>query len=929
MKERLERNRARLTEADERRIWQAITDERRKTKKARPAWSRFRIPAFAGAAVVAALLVVTYLGQTPGDRSAIEEMAKPRAQRMDDRMERTAPAPETTAVFEEEAKAEADEAESVEGERKVEGREEKPVVHEVTDLVANSHSEVVRVEDPEEPEIEQDHAPSGGRPDLVKEKDAGTQEAPAPASPRLPDGKLSSKVGLTFDEDREKTSPPDAPSKEKSGRSDLVGEARQEAKGAPEPTLGEPRRMAVTSRMLAEPVTDTALRKTLPALSSTVSEEKKTGSLSGTVRDAETRKPIAWADVLIDGTGMGGISRQDGTFTIFNIPPGTYTVIVNMMGYARKIFEGVSIEAGKATSLHVELGERPTKIDTIGIGGKMEYDRKKSNTESNTDRENFKIRALNTVTDGLSRQPGVTMDAQGKVHVRGGRADATPFTVAAPADGSGWPVSVGGTDPVNGEAFDAMFFEHYGVNPFIDPEEDSLATFAVDVDRASYTLTRSYLYRNALPPKEGIRVEEFVNAFTHGYEPPKKDAFGIHLDAAPSPFGEGYVLLRVGLKGREVEVKDRKPAVLTFVIDVSGSMGREDRLELVKWSLLYLLDEMTGEDRIGIVVYGSQARVVLEPTAASDRRAIEKAIASLKPEGSTNAEAGLRVGYEMAGRAFRKDAVNRVILCSDGVANVGRTGAESILERIESEASKGIEITAVGFGMGNYNDVLMEQLADKGDGNYYYVDVTNEAKRVFRENLTGTLQTIAKEVKVQVEFEPGTVRRYRLLGYENRDVKDEDFRNDRVDAGEIGAGHEVTALFEVKLERKPKGKRLAVVRVRHEDPESGKVTERSESIGIGDVRKTWGDADPTFRIDAAVAEFAEILRKSYWARESRLDAAYRLARDAAHDLEESSEANELLDLIDRAERLMAKEAEWWKSDDSYRPAWEKNDQDDR
>lgn len=898
MKERLERNKARLTEAEERKIWQTIADER--TKGAKPWWKGFRLPAFAGAAAVAVLLAVTYLGQSPGDRAEIEKMAAPRAVRTEGLTERAAPA-ETTAtaavIHQGEALIDADEAEP------------SPVIPKAiaTDPAREKEAEPLKgTERVETPSASKDAAPSGGRADLVKEKETGTQEAKSDRPENPLAGKPAWTLGLADREDRVEA----VPSKGEMKRGGVLAEAREEAKDLPEPTLGEPRRMAVTSKTLAEPVTDTALQKMSPAPTSAAADEK-TGTLSGTVRDAETKKPIAWADVFLQGTGKGGISQNNGTFTVFNVPPGTYTVVVNMMGYAPRTFEGVSIVAGHVTTLHVELGESDTKTEAIEVGAQREVDVKSSSTNSTIVRD---------------KKIGYSAPMAG-LHKRGGRANETRFLSAAPADESGWPISVGGTDPVNGQAFDAMFFEHYGVNPFIDPEEDSLATFAVDVDRASYTLTRSYLYRNALPPKEGVRVEEFVNAFTHGYEPPKKDAFAVHLDAAPSPFGEGYVLLRVGLKGREIEVKDRKPAVLTFVIDVSGSMGREDRLELVKWSLLYLLDEMNSGDRIGIVVYGTQARVVLEPTDASDRRAIEKAIASLKPEGSTNAEAGLRVGYEMAGRAFRKDAINRVILCSDGVANVGRTGAESILDVIENEASKGIEITAVGFGMGNYNDVLMENLADKGDGNYYYVDVTNEAKRVFRENLTGTLQTIAKEVKVQVEFEPGTVRRYRLLGYENRDVKDEDFRNDRVDAGEIGAGHEVTALFEVKLEREPKGKKLAVVRVRHEDPETGKVTERSESIGLGDVRASIEKADPTFRIDAAAAEFAEILRKSYWARGSTLDAVYRLARDAAHDLRESAEADELIDLVDRAERLMAKEAEWWKKDSGgeYRPAWEKED----
>ncbi len=499
-----------------------------------------------------------------------------------------------------------------------------------------------------------------------------------------------------------------------------------------------------------------------------------------------------------------------------------------------------------------------------------------------------------------------------------------------------WPISVGGNAPVNGEAFDSMFFRHYGVNPFVDPEDDRLATFAVDVDNASYAMTRSYLERGELPPAASVRVEEFVNSFKHHYAPPEvsdvadrdgsaqRDAFAVHLEAAPSPFGEGLTLLRVGLKGREVSAENRKPANLTFVIDVSGSMAREDRLELVKRALYLLLDQMDRGDRVGIVVFGSNARTVLPPTSLRDRREIERAIASLAPEGATNTEEGLRVGYAMAGRAFARGAINRVVLCSDGVANVGNTGAGTILPEIKAEARKGIELTTVGFGMGNYNDVLMEKLADQGDGNYYYVDRLDEARRVFVENLTGTLQTIARQVKIQVEFDPGTVRRYRLLGYENRDVADRDFRNDKVDAGEVGAGHEVTALFEVKLEKEPRTATLATVRVRYEDPGSGEVHEVERAMGLRDVERSLRDADPTFRMDAAAAEFAEILRHSYWAKDSSLDPVAALAKSAARELSGQDDVQELVELVQDAERLWpsGKPAEWR---DDVRPKWDPDD----
>jgi Ca-activated chloride channel family protein len=541
-------------------------------------------------------------------------------------------------------------------------------------------------------------------------------------------------------------------------------------------------------------------------------------------------------------------------------------------------------------------------------------------TKSSTTRPSMSGDALSGLSvESLKDATGLkagTLSGGGEQHVRGGRSGERPLVidglkmgVPAPASPPVVPTT-GGNKLPNDEAFDSMFFRNYGVNPFITTDEDPLSTFAVDVDAGSYTLTRRYLELGELPPADAVRVEEFVNFFPQGYPKFESEDFRILVDGAPSPFGSGYQLVRIGLKGREVAARDRKPAQLTFVIDVSGSMSREDRLELVKRALRLLVDELRGDDRVGIVVYGSRGRVVLEPVAIDDeeretgRRRILDAIEQLEPEGSTNAEDGLRLGYEMARRAYRPGAINRIVLCSDGVANVGRTGPESILARVRSEADRGVQLTTIGFGMGNYNDVLMEQLADRGDGNHYYVDAIDEARRVFVENLTGTLQTIARDAKVQVEFDSTRVVRYRLLGFENRDVADRDFRNDKVDAGEIGGGHEVTALYEVKLARGAKDGPLATVRLRYAKPEgegggAKQVREIAKSFSVGALHRKFEDAAPRFRLDAAVAEFAEILRGSYWAKEGRLSDVLSVARPAAATLRDPA-AQEFVSLVEKA-----------------------------
>ncbi|MDX1645397.1 MAG: von Willebrand factor type A domain-containing protein, partial [Thermoanaerobaculia bacterium] len=466
------------------------------------------------------------------------------------------------------------------------------------------------------------------------------------------------------------------------------------------------------------------------------------------------------------------------------------------------------------------------------------------------------------------------------------------------------PPSTGGTAEPNDQPYGDMFFESYGVNPFVDTEDDNLSTFGLDVDTGSYAVARRYVQGGHLPPAAAVRLEEFVNYFDYGDAPPSRGDFAVHLEGAPAPFAEGprYQLLRVGIRARDVVAEERPPATLIFVVDVSGSMARENRLGLVQQSLGLLLGELGADDRVGLVIYGSTGRILLEPTG--DHEAIRSAIERLAPGGSTNAEEGLVLAYGLAERFFRDGAINRIVLCSDGVANVGRTGPDSILERIGTAAENGIELTTVGFGMGNYNDVLMEQLADRGDGSYAYVDSLPEARRVFVENLTGMLQTVAREAKVQVEFDKDAVERYRLLGYENRDIADEDFRDDSVDAGEIGAGHTVTALYEIKLaEEVPPKATLATVRLRHHSVERGEVVETAETIRRRDLAASWDVADPGLRLAAVVAEFAEILRRSYWAKDGDLDALFAEAQRLSAAFPGDLEVAELVTLIGRAARL--------------------------
>jgi Ca-activated chloride channel homolog len=385
------------------------------------------------------------------------------------------------------------------------------------------------------------------------------------------------------------------------------------------------------------------------------------------------------------------------------------------------------------------------------------------------------------------------------------------------------------------------------------------------VDTASYTVARRYVQAGQLPPADAIRVEEFVNFFKQDYPLPPDIAFGIYADGAPSPFDpDGSYLVRFGIQGYAVPDSQRKPLNLTFVIDVSGSMSEQGRMDMVKQSLNLLVNRLRSSDTVAIVAFTTDAWVVLNPTNGGDHEAILNAINSLQPLNTTNVEAGLSLGYQLSAQMYRAEATNRVILCSDGVANVGATDPAAILEFVHGYTAEGITLTSVGVGMGNFNDVLLEQLADKGGGNYAYVDTLEEAQRVLVDNLVSTMQVIAQDAKVQVDFNADVVARYRLIGYENRAVANSDFRNNAVSAGGIGAGHAATALYAVQLKPGAQG-RLATVQLRWADPQTRQVTEINGNFNTWDLAQSFEQGSARYQLDVVAAQYAEVLRHSPWA----------------------------------------------------------------
>lgn len=449
-------------------------------------------------------------------------------------------------------------------------------------------------------------------------------------------------------------------------------------------------------------------------------------------------------------------------------------------------------------------------------------------------------------------------------------------------------------------------FADYGANPFEDPTEDALSTFAVDVDTGSYTLMRAWINSGVLPDPDSVRVEEYVNYFDGGYTAPEDSTFAVFADGGPAPYWDGRNdIVRIGIKAREVTERQRQNVNLTLVVDVSGSMEEQGKLEMVQDSLAVLIDELDRLDSVAIVAYESDAYVILEPTPVSDADEIIRAIDRLDAGGSTNAEAGLILGYDLADEAYDRDEVNRVILLSDGVANVGNTGPGSILEEIGEQARRGIDLVTIGVGISTYNDVLLEQLADQGDGWYAYVDTREEAERLFQEQLTTSLETVARDAKVQVEFDPGYVEEYRLIGFENRAIADDDFRNDEVDAGEINAGHTVTALYEVALTRDAyrANAAFATVYLRWIDAETGRSEEINGDITTDLLADRFGDANAEFQLVTSVAAYAEVLRDSRWVRGLDLDEILEEVEDLPWREIDDDAADEFLDLLEEAVRL--------------------------
>jgi len=429
------------------------------------------------------------------------------------------------------------------------------------------------------------------------------------------------------------------------------------------------------------------------------------------------------------------------------------------------------------------------------------------------------------------------------------------------------------------EPLDRENYEHLLENPIRLTSEHPVSTFSIDVDTGSYSNVRRFLNAGNLPPEDAVRVEELINYFSYDYAVPGKTStpFSISTEVSKAPWNSDKLIMQVGIRGYDVPADKRPAANLVFLVDVSGSMGSNDKLPLLKKALKMATRQLTANDRVSMVVYAGASGVVLEPTPGDQKAKIIGALDRLSSGGSTNGASGIRLAYQMAQQGFIQGGINRVMLATDGDFNVGTVDFDTLIDIVERKRAGGVSLTTLGFGTGNYNDHLMEQLADAGNGNYAYIDTLNEGRKVLVDQLGSTLQTIAKDVKIQIEFDPSVVAEYRLIGYENRMLRREDFNNDKIDAGEIGAGHTVTALYELVLVdsasrfvdplrygkssevSKSGGAEIAFVRLRYKAP-GGDVSKLIENPVSRDEIKSAEQASTELRFASAVAAFGQLLK---------------------------------------------------------------------
>jgi Ca-activated chloride channel family protein len=632
----------------------------------------------------------------------------------------------------------------------------------------------------------------------------------------------------------------------------------------------------------------------------------RTGSITGTVVSGSAARPIANAQVTATPGNRTARTDGDGKFALTGLPAGQIALTVKHANFAPASVR-VTVEAGKTAVVSVQLTAtvNAAKPDT------------KPADKPSPPAPVAPVRERKVAAESRMELHAIGGSSGGYGAAQG--ASVGFARMAAPSPRLAVMQPLAAEKEFNREGYDPI-----DESSFHTVKDQPLSTLSIDVDTASYSNVRRLIAAGTKPPKDAVRIEELINYFPYAYPGPSGDEpFAVHAEVSNAPWNPGHRLVSVGIQGRRIDMANVPPARLVFLIDVSGSMNSPDKLPLLQQSLTMLTRSLRSVDQVAIVVYAGAAGLVLPPTPGSNQTAILNAIHNLQAGGATAGGAGIQLAYDTAQRQFAKGAANRVILCTDGDFNVGVSSDGELVDLIEQKRKTGVFLTVVAFGTGNYQDAKMQKLADKGNGHHAYVDTLIEARKVFVQQLGGTLLTIAKDVKIQVEFNPAQVKGYRLIGYENRLLAARDFNDDQKDAGELGAGHAVTALYEIVPQGSPEPLKgadrlkyqqaqlteaaaagdLMTVKLRWKKPDGDKSTLLERPVH--DAGGTYANASQEFRFAAAVAAWGLVLRDSPFKGSATFARVGEWAR-AAVGPDTDGHRQEFVSLVARSAELAGK-----------------------
>jgi Ca-activated chloride channel homolog len=620
-------------------------------------------------------------------------------------------------------------------------------------------------------------------------------------------------------------------------------------------------------------------------------------SIYGKITDKTTNEEIPFASVILyksDTTKVGVVtSDMTGSYSFKKISAGNYNIKAVYVGYEARTISKIKVLDNKATEANVSLSNSGSQLDEVLIVNYakplIDGDLKSGSTVTREEYQSMPTRNISKIasTNGFAYK-------KEKYNVRGGRANAE----------------------FNTEEYSRIYD-----NEFKDSKKDPLSTFSIDVDKASYSNVRRMINQNQLPQPDAVRIEEMINYFSYNYSKPTNDQpFSITTEYTDCPWNEKHQLIHIGLQGKQIELDNLPANNLVFLLDVSGSMNSADKLPLLKSGLRLLVDQMRPQDKVSIVVYAGAAGIVLPATFGEHKDRIYDALEKLEAGGSTAGGEGILLAYKTAKNNFMSNGNNRIILATDGDFNVGVSSDGELTRLIEKQREDGVFLSVLGFGSGNYKDSKMEQLADKGNGNYAYIDNILEAKKVLVKEMGGTLLTIAKDVKLQIEFNPAKVKAYRLVGYENRLLNNEDFNDDKKDAGELGAGHTVTAIYEIipagstelvasidnlkyqQVSTHPASESHEVMTIKFRYKEPKESTSKLISHIVLDKKTPFSAASENCKFSCAVAEFGMLLRDSRFKGDSDFKRIIAMAKESKGNDDEGYRA-EFIRLIEMAELL--------------------------